>query len=108
VLELSFVTSFLYKSFENLEVAIIDSPVIENPVVIDKKVRICGKVEELSKYKYVENKNVIPTKKMYFIILLIVSIYFLFYFCNYSNENFTWTKHFIFVNRGFNVDFSSE
>jgi hypothetical protein len=40
VFELSSGASFLYKSFEKLEVAIIDKAVIVKPVIIDRNVKM--------------------------------------------------------------------
>jgi len=60
VFELFFGSSNLYNCLAKFEVDIIDKAVIQNPVIIERKVIIWPKAKSVfSKYKYVDNKNMI-------------------------------------------------
>jgi hypothetical protein len=68
--------SWLYRFFEKGEVAIIDSAVIEKPVVIDKKVATTSKAL-LFKLKLIAKKDIAKTEMK---ILSIILSVFIFYF----------------------------
>ncbi len=58
VLELSFLLSWLYKFFENGEVAIIDSAVIVKPVVIERNVAIASNAFKF-RFNFIEKSKMI-------------------------------------------------
>lgn len=76
VLELSLLLSWLYRFFENGEVAIIDNAVIEKPVVIDKNVATTSKALSF-KFKFIAKNDIAKTEIK---ILSIFFSVFIFYF----------------------------